>query len=119
MAAWTQWLGMAALHDAYRPMAQAEWQRHLLFGETSDDNATVREVWRHPLMGRFRRFARLPALYRIDESPGRSCVWFTDLRFALPSLEPAFRYGLCRTDRESPWRLYRLRRFSRDGSEAL
>ena len=70
-------------------------------------------------MERFRRFAAWPALYRVDRDGERECVWFTDLRFALPSQEPAFRFGLCRADAGSAWQLYRIRLFTRAGLERV
>lgn len=107
------WLGVDMLLHAYRAKDEVVWQRYELFGESLHDAGLVRAVWQHPLLSRFRRFAGMPVLYRIDRSATRLCVWFTDLRFTLPSLTPAFRYGLCRAERnEGHWRLYRIRRFT-------
>ena len=107
------WLGVDMLLHAYRATDEADWQRHVLFDDSLGDGGLVRTVWQHPLLSRFRRFAAMPVLYRIDRSANGLCVWFTDLRFTLPSLFPAFRYGLCRTGQDGcPWRLYRIRRFT-------
>ena len=116
--AWAEWLGVAELLAAYGTENAASWQSYVLFGESRDDEP-VRAVWQHPLLERFRRFAALPALYRIDRSTSRFCVWFTDLRYTIPSLIPAFRYGLCRSDRKSPWQLYRIRRFTDSDIETV
>ena len=111
--AWADWLGIDMLLHAYRATDDVDWQRYLLFDESLHDAGLVRTVWQHPLLSRFRRFAAMPVMYRVDRSATRLCVWFTDLRFTLPSLTPAFRYGLCRAEREDgPWRLYRIRRFT-------
>ena len=110
-AIWAEWLGFGTLLHAYRATDDADWHQYVLFDESLDDEL-VRAVWLHPLLSRFRQFAALPALYRIDRSATGLCVWFTDLRFTLPSLIPAFRYGLCRADRDAPWQLYRIRRFT-------
>lgn len=60
----------------------------------------------------FRRFAVYPSVSRVDADGDETCVWFTDLRYDLPSLPDTFRYGFCREAYEQPWRLYRLRYFS-------
>lgn len=111
--AWADWLGVDMLLQAYHATDKADWQRYLLFDESLDDEGLVRTVWQHPLLIRFRRFAEMPVLYRIDRSVTGLCVWFTDLRFTLPSLIPPFRYGLCRAGRDGdPWQLYRIRQFT-------
>ena len=112
-SAWADWLGVDMLLDAYRATGEADWQRHVLIDESMNNAGLVRTVWQHPLLSRFRRFAAMPVLYRIDRSTTRLCIWFTDLRFTLPSLPPAFRYGLCRAGQDgSHWQLYRIRRFT-------
>ena len=98
-AIWAEWLGFGTLLHAYRATDDADWHQYVLFDESLDDEM-MRAVWLHPLLSRFRQFAALPAVYRIDRSATGLCVWFTDLRFTLPSLIPAFRYGLCRADRD-------------------
>ena len=105
-------LGLGALQQAYRARDEADWQRYELFKGPMDDEDLVHTVWAHPLLRRFREFAALPALYRIDRDGTRLCVWFTDLRFTLPSMLPSFRFGLCRADRYAPWQLYRIRLFT-------
>jgi len=107
-----EWLGLGKLLHAYRASDDAEWRQYLLFDESMEDATLVRSAWQHPLLSRFRQFAALPTLYRIDRTTAGLCVWFTDLRFTLPSLLPAFRYGLCRTDRNAPWQLFRIRLFT-------
>lgn len=105
-------LGVAALQQAYRGKSAAVWRPYGLYGPTAGDDGLVDATWQHPLMRRFRRFATWPKLYRIDRAGPGVCVWFTDARFELPSLPPAFRYGLCRSDADAPWQLYRIRRFT-------
>ena len=110
--AWAEWLGIRELLAAYDAPDATNWRSYGLFDKSRDDAGLVRTVWQHPLLERFRRFAALPSLYRIDRTATRSCVWFTDLRYTIPSLVPAFRYGLCRPTRNGSWQLYRIRRFT-------
>ncbi len=98
--------GMGALAAAYQPPEAITWRERPRFG-----TALAREVWEHPAMEGFRRFAVLPALYRIDRGE-ETCVWLTDLRFAIDGLTPPFRFGMCRRG-EGPWRLYRLSAFGK------
>ncbi|GMQ92092.1 MAG: hypothetical protein BMS9Abin11_1410 [Gammaproteobacteria bacterium] len=103
------------IDDYYRPRNALRWQHYTRFG----DKALTKEVWQHPLLERFRRFAKYPMLYRIDEAGTRQCVWFSDLRFILPLRRQPFRYGLCRADAHAAWKLYRLSRGSHNIREAL
>ncbi len=70
----------------------------------------VSEVWNRPEMAPFRKFARLPWVYRVDTDPDKTCVWLSDLRYSIPGLLEPFRYGMCRQAENSNWALYRLRR---------
>jgi inner membrane protein len=92
----------------YQPVSGADWTRHSRYGETPSQIALAREAWNQEAFGDFRRFARLPALDRIEAEGGRVCVWFVDLRFTLPALSPSFRYGVCRTAAADGWRLERV-----------
>lgn len=111
------WLGR--LWSAYRTPRALQWQRHSRFGLPGPEQALVRSAWQAPGFSRFRRFARLPALYRVDRHPGETCVWFTDLRYRLPGLIPPFRYGMCGSGDGDNWKLYRLRRSTYDARQAL
>ena len=102
---------------AYRPpgrLSSRQWPR---IESVADPD--VASAWEAPPMAPFRRFAALPTLYRIDRSGESKCIWFTDLRHALPAQPPAFRYGVCRVSRETGWRPYRLRYFSENVRQAL
>jgi inner membrane protein len=112
-------LGLGSLLQAYRAPEEAIWGEYRLLDGSMDDNALVRAVWQHPLLGRFRKFAAMPVLHRIDRDAAKLCVWFADLRYTLPSREPSFRYGLCRAQPDGPWQLYRIRHFTVDETEAL
>lgn len=103
---------------AYGPTDALHWQRYYRFGATEEAQALARQAWQQDHLAAFRRFAVLPALYRIDRRDGEVCVWFTDLRHILPVLAPPFRYGLCRTG-ETDWQLYRLRYFTLDTRQSL
>lgn len=100
----------------YRPPDALQWVDHSPFGE---EPSLAREAWEQPQLASFRRFATLPALYRIDRDDGVLCVWFTDLRHALPGLPPSFRHGACRADPAADWRAYRLRYFSENDRQPL
>ena len=101
---------------AYRPQGALEWVEHPRFGEEA---SLARQAWEHPQLAPFRHFARLPVLYRIDRDDGILCIWFTDLRHALPALAPSFRYGVCRSAPEAEWHPFRLRYFSENERQAL
>lgn len=100
-----------AIITDYRSNLTLDWQQYHLLGQTDLQKPLIREAWQQNRFQKFRSFAQFPILYRIDESQGESCVWFTDLRYTLPYMTPPFRYGMCRNS-ESLWRLYRLRRFT-------
>lgn len=93
----------------YQPVSAAAWTRHGRFGETPSQQALAREAWSQEVFADYRRFAKFPALERIEPAGDRVCVWFLDLRFTLPSLPPSFRYGLCRTGAADSWRSERVR----------
>lgn len=105
---------------AYRPRNHLAWTAYAgPEQETLAQKTLAQEAWAHPRIAAFRRFAQLPALLGIEQSPDATCVWFTDLRHALPALPPTFRYGLCRSNTEPTWRPYRLRYYSADQRQAL
>lgn len=99
----------------YRARDDLDWRRH----PGPEHLPLARQAWSHPRLAAFRGFAELPALYRIDQDADATCVWFTDLRHALPGLSPPFRQGLCRQVSAPEWRLYRLRYFSENRRQAL
>ena len=106
------WLGR--LQSAYRPRHALDWQISHQYGTDDDQRCLSEAVWQLESFAEFRRFARFPILYRIDDNGEKTCVWFTDLRYVLPSLTPPFRYGLCGRGSTDNWGLYRLRRFTQD-----
>lgn len=117
-AGWLERLGLPLA--AYRPPDDLQWRHHYRFGEDREQRATVKAAWSQPAFAPFRRFASFPALYRYEPAEaGGSCVWFTDLRYALPFLPPSFRYGLCREDDGDEWRVYRLGALGDDKRVAL
>lgn len=81
--------------------------------------ALVREAWAQPVLAPFRRFAQLPALYRVDRHADDDCVWFQDLRYRFPGRLPTFRHGVCRAAAGGAWRAYRLSYFSDGRRQAL
>lgn len=99
----------ARLMADFQPVAAATWTRHTRYGELPADRALARPAFEHEAFASFRRFARFLVLDHIETRHDGTCIWFTDLRFSLPGLPPSFRYGLCRTNSDSGWRLARLR----------
>lgn len=107
------WLGLRWLHDlagAYQPAPALAWVPHQAAPQGLQGFAAP--LWHDARFAPFRRFAAHPALARIDAGAGSDCVWFTDLRYDLPTLPEVFRYGFCRDGEDAPWLLYRLRYLS-------
>ena len=114
--------GMRHLSDlarAYRAPDAIVWETRRRYGEDEGRRALVRELWNRPDFAAYRRFARYPSVSSIDESDGWTCVWFSDLRYDLPTLPDVFRYGFCREEAEATWQPYRLRYFTSAGRQAL
>ncbi|MET0110519.1 MAG: metal-dependent hydrolase [Candidatus Thiodiazotropha sp.] len=107
-----------AVIDDYRGSTALEWRQESLLGNDNSLAPLIDEAWSQPLFLKFREFARFPVLYRLDKDGAGACVWFTDLRYTLPYLTPAFRYGMCHRHGQA-WRLYRLKRFSHNERQAL
>lgn len=99
--------GFARMASAYRTPPQ--WRVRPLLGGSAFEIALAREAWEQDVFREFRRFARFPALYRIDTGSDGQCVWFVDLRFTLPERRPSFVFGLCRTRPGAEWQLRRER----------
>lgn len=94
---------IAQVDAAYQPLGEARWVTRSRYGLT--DQALVREAWQSPALGFFRWFAALPAFDGI--TPGSTCVWFIDLRFASPGRDDVpFEFGACRSAPGAPWRAY-------------
>lgn len=101
----------------YRPAGALRWRTWTRAERAA--RAAVGAAWQAPAMASFRRFAKVPALYGVEHSASRECVWFTDLRHALPTQPPPFRQGVCRDGGQAQWRLYRMGYFSDEAPEAL
>jgi inner membrane protein len=95
------------LDASYRPSHLAQWQRVARFGEDKQQAVFAERIWRNDAFAAYRQFTMFPALYRIDNNPGATCLWFHDLRFALAGRPNPFRYGLCNNG-EKEWRISRL-----------
>lgn len=97
------------LHRSYRPVDALQWRRFTLLPGDPARRAVAAAAWRSRALAAYRAFARYPVLYRMDRDPaGTTCAWFTDLRYWYEPLPAPFRYGGCRRDGQSPWRLERL-----------
>ena len=113
--AWTGLRWLHALAGAYRSAPQLAWVRHERLPDPQGRYGFVAPLWHDERLAPFRRFATHPALLRIDDAADTVCVWFTDLRYDLPTLPAVFRYGMCRDGKHAPWLPYRLRYLS-DGA---
>ncbi len=98
---------LSRVHASYWPVKVATWQQLPRFGHTDPD--LVQAAWASDALRRYRRFAMYPAVYRVDHTPERRCVWFNDLRFSLVGRSMPFLYGACRAHGDAAWKLYRLR----------
>lgn len=107
-----------AVVTSYRGAHTLDWQHKSLLGSRDDLMPLIQEAWMQPQFLKFREFARFPVFYRLDEGEGGTCVWFSDLRYTLPYLTPAFRYGMCREPGKA-WVLYRLKRFTHNERQPL
>jgi inner membrane protein len=110
------WRDMAG---AYVAPSSMSWQPRARLGVEATDRALAEPLWHDARLAPFRRFAALPALSRIERHGERTCVWFTDLRYDLPTWPDTFRYGFCRDAPDDLWALYRLRYLSEDGRQRL
>jgi inner membrane protein len=111
-----RWSRLAA---AYRPPAELAWRVRHRHGDRPELHALVEDLWQDPRFAPYRRFATHPLLSRIDSDGAGTCVWFTDLRYDLPTLPDMFRYGFCRDRAEHAWQVYRLRYFSEGSRQRL
>ena len=92
---------IARLDAAYRPVRHAEWLERSRYGGAATE-ALARDAWQSPALATYRWFADLPAFDGVGDSP--TCVWFADLRFAMPGRpEMPFRYGACRDAPGQAW----------------
>lgn len=95
------------MYWSYDPPERARWTYVPRFGDAPAYAPLARALWASDTLAAYRRFALLPALYRVDDDGTVVCIWFNDLRFALVGRDMPFRYGACR-DGRGPWRLNRL-----------
>ncbi len=77
----------------YAPADQAEWHSALYPWSAGE---LAGSAWNRPEMSGYRNFATLPYVYGVAAQGGSVCVWFADLRFTMPGVDPAFRWGMCR-----------------------
>lgn len=97
-----------AIRKFYCPKQQLTWEYYPRFG----DEAVAKIVWEHPDFSLFRKFALLPAIYKVDNTATEVCIWFMDLRFYIPTLNTPFRYGMCKPHTGKTWRLYQIKLYS-------
>lgn len=110
---------LSAIANAYEEPEQLIWRRRHRYGDRPESQTLVAQLWRHPKFEAFRQFAVHPSLSRMEDCGDETCVWFTDLRYDLPTLPDTFRFGFCRDGVANPWQLYRLRYFSERDRQKL
>ncbi len=98
---------LARIWASYQPPELAAWQQVPRFGPSDDLEPVVRAAWLSPPLEDFRRFARFPALYRVDGTDAEFCAYFVDLRFVMVARTPPFRFGVCRAGHQGGWVLRR------------
>ncbi|WP_105213118.1 metal-dependent hydrolase [Pseudoalteromonas sp. T1lg22] len=76
----------------------------------------VQQAWQQPKFKAFRDFAQYPVVLAKDASATQSCIWFSDLRYHWPGIQPYFRYAMCQ-NRDGQWQLKRGRYFSEHNEE--
>ncbi len=101
------------LAGAYRPTDVLVWRVHQRFGDDPGSRGLAREAWRQMSMAEVRRFTLFPAAFRLGGEDGDLCIWFTDLRYVLPVLEPPFQFRVCRSRGASDWGQVEARRILR------
>jgi inner membrane protein len=102
-----EWL-LVRIYSGYQPPSSATWRRWTRVDASAVEPTLAREAWNADALADFRRFAVIPALYRLDSTWASECAWFVDLRFTLPGVAPSFVYGACR-DGLTPWKLNRMK----------
>ena len=98
---------LSKMASSYHPISENNWHIQQQFGADSTQRTLVREAWFSPAFASFRAFAQFPVLEHIDTLESDLCIWFYDLRFKFPELPPSFRYGVCRQDKLSDWKIVR------------
>lgn len=96
------------IRNLYRSKKQLRWK---YFPRFADDHYS-RIVWEQPDFALFRKFALLPAFYRVDNSAKEICIWYMDLRFYIPTMNTPFIYGMCKSHTSPVWVLYRIKLYS-------
>ncbi|MEE8119425.1 MAG: metal-dependent hydrolase [Gammaproteobacteria bacterium] len=92
------------LNASYQPTDQANWRAVLKYPEAVRIATKARKAWQQPGFASYREFAELPVVLRVREEDSFLCVWFTDMRFALPGRKPPFSYAQCE-DEFREWHL--------------
>ncbi len=93
----------------YHSKHYLRWDYYPRFG----DDANAKVVWEQNDFSLFRKFALIPAVYRVDNSATEACIWFMDLRFFIPTLNTPFIYGMCKPHISTAWALYRIKFYSK------
>lgn len=102
---WPWW----KIATAYRPVTANAWTDYHQFGDDPRRRDVILNAWNAAAFEPFRAFSVFPVLEQVEENDRRLCYWFYDLRFEFPQLPPSFRYGICRQEGETGWRMQRQR----------
>lgn len=78
----------------YLPLHEMEWEVIPKYG-AGPVREIAQRIWEDAAMTDIRRFMLFPAVYRMDQAPDHTCVWFADQRFVLGKIRAPFIFGGC------------------------
>jgi len=107
----SQLFGLGFQYVSYRLPEDIKWHSQRLMPANPLWQEDAAQVWQHTEFKAFRDFTSTAVFYAYQQSSEQTCVWFSDLRYHWPGMQPAFRFGMCK-DMGGTWQLYRIRYFS-------
>ncbi|WP_158684736.1 metal-dependent hydrolase [Pseudoalteromonas sp. T1lg48] len=105
--------GVTGFSGAYTRTDALQWHSYT---HPAHAEPLVQQAWQQPKFKAFRDFAQYPVVLAKETSAKQSCVWFSDLRYHWPGIQPYFRYAMCQS-LDGQWRLKRGRYFSGQSQE--
>ncbi|WP_105258895.1 metal-dependent hydrolase [Pseudoalteromonas sp. T1lg88] len=105
--------GVTGFSGAYTRTDALQWHSYT---HPAHAEPLVQQAWQHPDFKAFRDFAEYPVVLAKETSAKQGCVWFSDLRYHWPGIQPYFRYAMCQSQ-DGQWQLKRGRYFSEHNEE--
>ncbi|WP_158677950.1 metal-dependent hydrolase [Pseudoalteromonas sp. T1lg76] len=105
--------GVKGFAEAYTEAGTLQWRSYTL---PAHSDPVIHQAWQHPNFKAFRDFAEYPVVLAKETSAKQGCVWFSDLRYHWPGIQPYFRYAMCQSQ-DGQWQLKRGRYFSEHNEE--